>query len=92
MQEGRNENVDNSVTASAAFTGPSSQHHSAGTDAAAASYQNVHEDLAAENENKKREHRNKKIRSGGGYETPDPQKVEAARRRAEQPSEYAKLQ
>ena len=94
MQGGRNDNIDDSVTDSAALTDASRQHHSSDIDAAA-SYQNIrennrNEDPEAEDENKKRERGNEKISSG--YEALDPREVEEARRRAQQPSEYAQLQ
>ena len=81
MQEGRQEHVDNSVASLASSTAASNPHHSADADTdAAAGYR------------KKREDENQKTGNGAGYEALDPQEVEEARLRSQQPSEYAKLQ
>ena len=84
MQEERDESNDNSVAASAAFTDASTQHHSAATDDAQSIREEIHdEELETEN---------KKNGNGGGYEGLDPQEMEEARLRAQQPSVYVRLQ
>ena len=92
MQEGRKENDYSSATTSAAST----PHHSADADAAAG-HQNTreitrNEDLETENGKTKREDGNQKTGNGAGYEALDAREAEEARRRAQQPSEYEKLQ
>ena len=90
IQEGRKENDYISATTSAAST----PRHSAD---AAAGYLNTreitrNEDLETEKGKKKREDGNQKSSNGAGYEALDAREAEEARRRAQQSSEYAKLQ
>jgi len=84
MQEEREENNDISVAASSTFTDASSQHHSADTEAARS--------IREETRDEELETETKKNGNEGIYERPDPQEVEEARLRAQQPSVYAKLQ
>ena len=78
MQEGTDENADNSVAASAAISDASSQHHSADVDVVQS---DATRDEEPDTEN-----------NGGEYEKPDPREVEEARLRAQQPSVYETLQ
>jgi len=86
MQEAREENTDSSVAASAAITDGSSPHHFNDTDVA----QSISEETS--DEELESENRNTKNGNGAGYEKLDPQEVEEARIRAQQPSVYAGIQ
>ena len=108
MQEERDESNDNSVADSAAFTDASSQHHSADTDDAqsndnsvavsaaftdaSSQHHSAAQSIREEIHDEELETENKKNGNGAGYEGLDPQEVEEARLRAQQPSVYVRLQ
>jgi len=90
MQEAREDNTDNSVSASAAVIDASSPHHFTDTDVS----QSIREETREEtgDEELESENGNRNIGNGAGYERLDPQEVEEARIRAQQPSVYAGIQ
>ena len=86
--QGEGTGIDDNAAASATSTEHSSPHHPADRDDDV-SGQSLSEITSSE---EPKEPEGKMTGSGSGYEVPDAREVEAARRRDQQPSEYAGLQ